>query len=98
MNEQALDVESIVTAIQRLETQDKRKVLEAMVELDDLWEDLRDMTLVLLRQGEPARPYAEFANAQDLDPQGDPLLGFIGMADINPSAQQIDAELYGEAM
>ena len=33
---------------------------------------------------------------EDLDPQQDPILKLVGIADVEPFSQNIDEELYGE--
>jgi len=33
---------------------------------------------------------------EDLDPQNDPILRLIGIADVEPFSRNIDEELYGE--
>ncbi|MCD6141276.1 DUF2281 domain-containing protein [Candidatus Bipolaricaulota bacterium] len=33
---------------------------------------------------------------EDLDPQQDPILELVGIADVEPFSQNIDEELYGE--
>ena len=35
-------------------------------------------------------------SSKDLDPQQDPILELVGIADAEPFAQNIDQELYGE--
>lgn len=66
-----------------------------LVELEDLpssslQEALDFVVYLKAKEGVGERVKAE------LDPEADPILGLIGIADVKPFADNIDQELYGE--
>ena len=55
-----LTVEQVISAVKVFNEQERQQFLEALAEIDELWEDMKDMFLILSRGDEPSRPYSEF--------------------------------------
>lgn len=53
-------VEQVVSAVKAFNEQERQQFWAALVDVDELWEDMRDMFLILSRRDEPSRPYSEF--------------------------------------
>ena len=60
MEERILTVEQVVSAVKVFNYQERQQFLSALADIDELWEDIKDMFLILSRRGEPSRPYSEF--------------------------------------
>ena len=69
-----------------------------LAELEALPEEkLREVLdfVEFLQAREAKKPRQEARPPSDLDPEGDPILKLIGIADVDPFSQSIDEELYG---
>jgi len=60
MDATALTIEQIVCAVKLFNYQERQQFLAALADIDELWEDMKDMFLILSRRDEPSRPYSEF--------------------------------------
>ena len=60
MEQIASSVEQVVSAVKAFNEQERQQFLAALVDVDELWEDMRDIFLILSRGDEPSRPYSEF--------------------------------------
>ncbi len=56
-----LTVGDVVTAVKGFSKRDRQALLAKMAEMEDLWEDVEDIFLIVSRRDERSRPYSEFA-------------------------------------
>ncbi len=54
-----LTVEQVISAVKVFNGQERQQFLAALADIDELWEDMKDMFLILSRGDEPSRPYSE---------------------------------------
>ncbi len=60
MGETTLTVEQVVSAVKVFNYQERQQFLAALADTDELWEDMKDIFLILSRRDEPSRPFSEF--------------------------------------
>jgi hypothetical protein len=61
MTKTKLTVDEVVTAVKGFSKRDRKALLAKMAEMEDLWEDVEGVFLIVSRRDEPSRPYGEFA-------------------------------------
>lgn len=54
-----LTVEQVISAVKVFNGRERQQFLAALADIDELWEDMKDMFLILSRGDEPSRPYSE---------------------------------------